>query len=286
LIMEKTGIAQMWLERPTTALKLGIYLNAVFALALVRHNLPYNPAAWKDIKKLLPRKLHRTEHHVALRSHTDLPRFMARLRAHRSQGSADFGMYPTTALYVEMVVLTGVRQSEARLAQWKEIDWDEKNWHVPPEHRKLKEGSPQKIRTVPITKPMLAILEEMQRRHPDHTKDDLIFPSQGGRPFSENRASCFVNGQLGWETKVDVHGFRNMLEDWGHANGKEQYLIQRQFDHAVKGAVPKAYSAVSRIESDDPTLEPRRKMMEEYAAYCIPPEPVADNKVVQLRKAQ
>ena len=282
--MEKTGLAQMWRERRSTALKLGIYLNAVFATAMVRHNLPYNPAAWRDIKRLLPRKVYKTEHFTAV-PYTDMARFMAHLRSHRSQGAADFGNHPTVALYVEMVALTGVRQSEVRLAQWKEVDWDKKNWNVPPEHRKLKESAPQKIRTVPITKPMVAILEEMQRRHPDHTPDDLIFPSQGGRPFYSGRATRFVNDQLGWETKIDVHGFRNTLQDWGNANGKEEYLIDRQFDHSSKGAVPKAYRAESRIESADPTLEPRRRMMEEYAAYCTPPEPVADN-IVQLRKAQ
>jgi integrase len=64
---------------------------------------------------------------------------------------------------LEFIILTGVRVSEARLATWEQFDLHTMIWNVPPENRKTGHLN-GKVRPVPITPPMLAVLKEMRRR--------------------------------------------------------------------------------------------------------------------------
>ena len=50
-------------------------------------------------------------------------------------------------------------------------------------------------------------------------------------------------------------------------------LVDRQFDHAPQGKVRQAYDSISRVLARDPTIEPRREMMEAWGAYCNRIEP-------------
>src|SRR5262249_23063275 len=77
---------------------------------------------------------------------------------------------PTVGFCAEFAILSGVRESEALLARWKEIDIPHMVWHVPPEHRKTGYRT-RAVRSIPLTKPMLAVLEEMQSRRKDQSDE-------------------------------------------------------------------------------------------------------------------
>ena len=170
------------------------------------------------------------------------------------------------------MILTGVRISEPRLARWREIDFTEMLWNVPPEH--LKTGPLfNKVRAIPITKPMLAVLDQMQLRRTDPSPDAFIFPS----PYT---GTAYTRIQVGralekikWKIKITPHGFRATLQAWAQASGYDPLLVDRQFDHAPLGSVRQAYDSVTRIWAIDPTIEPRREMMEAWGAYCNRIEP-------------
>ena len=113
-------------------------------------------------------------------------------------------------------------------------------WNVPPEH--LKTGPQfEKVRAVPITKPMLAVLQEMQRRRTDPSPDAFIFPSPyTGTAYariSVGRTLQTILKKVGWNIKITPHGFRATLEAWAQANGYDMLLVDRQFDHAPQGKV-------------------------------------------------
>jgi integrase len=186
------------------------------------------------------------------------------------------------------VILTGVRISEPRKARWREIDFNKKLWNVPPEH--LKTGPLfNKARAVPITKPMLAVLEEMQRRRTDPSPDALIFPSPykpGARYWrvgvgralekviSNARKVNKWNPQFtSHKIKITPHGFRATIEAWADAYGYEPKLYERQFDHAPQGKVRQSYDSITRPDAVDPTIERRREMMEKWGVYCDRIEP-------------
>jgi integrase len=84
---------------------------------------------------------------------------------------------PVSTLALDWLILTGVRCGEVVQATWKEINREQLIWTVPKEHTKAKKAD----RPIPITKSMRAVLDEMHKRHPDHSHDALIFPSEGTR---------------------------------------------------------------------------------------------------------
>jgi integrase len=273
-ILDKVGLREMWDEKRKSAEALLSHLGRIFSLAKVRCGLAANPAAWKDnLEHILSTKRHQRVPHASL-DYRDVGRLMDAVRRYENTGPGMSGR-PTSGLWLEFVILTGVRISEPRLARWREIDWDEMLWNVPPENRKTGHLF-NKVRAIPITKPMLAVLEEMQRRYPDASPDDFIFPS----PYTGASYARISVGRtlekLNWKTKITPHGFRATLQAWAQANSYDPLLVDRQFDHAPLGHVRQAYDSVSRILAADPTIDERRNMMEAWGAYCDRIEPVAE----------
>jgi integrase len=281
IILDEIGLREMWNEKRKKAETLRGHLERTFSLAKVECNLSANPAAWKDnLEHVLSSKRHKSVPHASL-DYRDVGRLMADVRAYKNHRR--WRPYqppqpgrPTSGLWLEFVILTGVRISEPRKARWREIDPIEMLWKVPPEH--LKTGPLfDKVRAVPITEPMLAVLQEMQRRRTDPSPDAFIFPSPyTGKAYSRNqigRTLQKILEKIGWKIKITPHGFRATLQAWALANGHEQLLVDRQFDHAPPGKVGQAYSDLTRELAVDPTIERRRKMMEAWGAYCNRIEP-------------
>jgi integrase len=280
---------QLWDTKFRTAEVIHCDLKNVFSFAIALnyfgHPAPKNPLLWKDLQHVLPdrRRTYQVKHHDSL-PFQDIPTFMLALRAYQDKsvrtnkgrsGTTRWQLHPTLALLVEWIVLTSVRVSEASEATWDEI----KDRHGP---RPVWAAVHHKIRTitklphyVPITKPMLAILDEMERRH-GAAPGKLIFPSpyrkNGGRPgrFDTNSPCNFVKDRMNVE-KVTAHGFRDTVLNWGIANGYPRDLLDLQIGHIPPGHVAKAYGR-------DPQVEARRAIMEAYGMYCALP-PAADNVV-------
>jgi integrase len=252
----------------------------MFDLAIARgYYRGENPAAWKGLQHILPSSsdVHRTEHHSSL-PYEDIGRFMQKLRAYKDPRGAGRGGRTTVSLAVEFVVLTGVRLNEVRSALWKEIDIEHMVWNVPPEH--LKTGHLfGKVRPVPITKPMLAVLEEAKKRRADQSPDAVLFPAKwtGDGLLHRENVSTFIRKQLGWETHVTIHGFRSSLRDWCRAKGFPAEYWDIQVDHVLGNKTSQSYG-------HNPLLEERRRMMEQWGEYCSKPapEPQTGDVVVNL----
>ena len=147
--------------------------------------------------------------------------------------------------------------------------------------------SGSKVRAIPITPPMLPVLAEMQRRNPDASADDPVFPTRdnGKRAYDERAMSSFVRRSLKRDDFVP-HGFRATLTSWAERFSENLVYVERQFDHLPAGRTPQSYSAVKRPQAADPTLEPRRQMMERWAAFCERTEPLPAEVVDIRRKAK
>ena len=280
IILDTVGLAKLWIEQHPTAQRLQSHLQRMFSLAIAkRYYRGDNPAAWKDhLEHVLPasKDVHNVTHRASL-PYKDIGRFMAHLRAWEDKSNRRQG-HTAMALLIEFIILTGVRMSEARLATWKQFDLATMIWNVPPEN--LKTGHLNgKVRSVPITPPMLAVLKEMQRRSIDHAHDALVFPSPHGGPLEQSSCSQFLRNTLKWKSpKIDVHGFRSTLVDWCRANEFPEHLIKRQLDHVIGGKVDQAYG-------HDQHIEERRAMMRLWGDYCAQPEPepaTGTDNVVQI----
>jgi integrase len=280
--LDTIGLRKLWESKHGTAEQLLSYLQRMFSLAIEEgycgNPKPSNPLDWEGLKHVLPdrKRVHKIEHHPALR-YQDAGRFMRDLRAYKDRSVRKTG-HPARALWLEFVVLTGVRVSEARLATWSEVrglNTPNPVWVVPAAHHKIGHIT-EKPHEIPVTKPMLAILDEMRRRHGDNP-NSLVFPSPYGlkhgkpRPFDVGSANTFIKGCLKWNVHITAHGFRSCVTDWAIANGYPEGLVDLQVGHLPRGKVAQAYRR-------DPLTEARRPMMEAWGVHCATP-PVADNVV-------
>jgi len=132
---------------------------------------------------------------------------------------------------------------------------------------------------VPITRPMLAVLEEMQRRRTDPSDDAFVFPSPyGDGKYNPGTILRFIKNSLKWPTKVTTHGFRTTLQGWARNDGWPMHLVKIQLDHFEE-------ELVETYGEQDDDWDQRRQMMEAWAVYCDRTEPYTDN-VVNLRKVK
>jgi integrase len=280
IILDTVGLRRLWVEKNPTAVHLHSFLKRIFSYAIaMKYYVGENPAAWRDHLEhaLLPSKdVHKVTHMPCL-AYRDAGLFMQMLRAYEDRSFRAMG-HPTVALWLEFVVLTGVRISEVRLATWSEINEKDMVWEVPPEHRKIGRIT-DKPHLVPITKAMWAVLEEMKRRNPDRTPDSLIFPSPRGggnrggnwtgtgQAFEVNTVARFIRESLKWETEITPHGFRSTLTDWCLAQKVwPDKFIALQVGHLPPGKVRQAYER-------DQMVNERRPMMEAWGEYCSRPAP-------------
>jgi integrase len=269
MLIEKFGLIDLYKNKTPTARNLRYHLSAIFALGIGPCQLVKNPAAWTEMKAWFGKisKNYKPVPHAAL-NYEKVGEFLERLRNYEASGGhgRPGRGKPNTALWLEFLILSGVRSGEVRQATWDEISKDGNDWHVPPEHRKTGHLT-DKVRTVPITKSMKDVLTEMRCRYPDAKGSDLIFPKQSGGKYTTQAMADQIK-LLKWDgAKITAHGFRNTITDWAEAYGKDLLLLERQFDHLPPG-VSKRYNSVVRKESADPGLKRRHILMEEWDAYC------------------
>ncbi len=141
---------------------------------------------------------------------------------------------------------TMVRPSEAAGACWKEIDFQNKLWHIPAERMKK-----NKAHTVPLTPQTLAILEEMKalNGHREH-----VFHS--ARTKSKHLNASTVNTVLkrhGYKDRLVAHGMRSIASTSLNEAGFDFDVVESALSHSDKNEVRAAYNRAEYIE--------RRKVM-------------------------
>jgi integrase len=279
-ILDTVGLRRLWMEQNPTAVHLHSFMKRMFSFAIAsKYYQGENPVAWVDrLEHVLPasKDVHKVTHCAAL-SYKDVGRFLEAIRRYEDRSIRKTG-HLTVTLLLEFVVLSGVRISEARLATWGEIDEGTAIWTVPPYREGHKVGDiTGEPHLVPITKPMWAVLREMQRRYPNPAPDALIFPSPRSAehvwhsgntrtPFDVGSVRLFISKSLKWNVDITTHGFRSTFLNWAKANGWSKELRDLQIGHLVRGKVDQAYET-------DPLVNQRRPMMEAWGEYCSAPAP-------------
>lgn len=258
--------------------ELRMHLQRAFDYAVVLEWRTTNPASKEILKGLKPEGYHKREGRPSL-AYTDAPRFVAALKERKNEGLGKKGRDLVTVPPLLFLVYTGVRTMEVRDAIWEEINWKEKLWDVPREHRKRGQTK-NEVRAIPISGPMLEVLEAQKKKYPGATEDDFIFPGgaeDGG--LGKGVLNEFIKNTLKWDVRITVHGFRATLNAWAKAQRPLYHpvFVKAQFDHLSKmsdddrdwlraSMADKHYS-----HSDiDPTIEgpgARREMTERYDAY-------------------
>lgn len=253
-------IEPLWKRIPVTAGRLRQRIEAVLDFSAVRgwraSDVP-NPARWSGhLEHILPQRLSTAIRHHAALPYAELPAFMSELQQRDG--------VPERAL--EFAILTAARSGEVMGARWREVDLDAGMWTIAAP--RMKAGQPHRV---PLSKTALALLESLPS---DGSSDSFVFTRAGGRALGKDsleRALARIR------PGVVPHGFRSCFRDWAAERTSFPYEVcERALAHVAGSRSSRAYA-----RSD--LLDERRRLMEQWAAFCHSSPAAASASVVPVR---
>jgi integrase len=255
------ALEPIWLTKPETASRVRGRIEAILDWARVRgyRESEANPARWRGhLDKLLPSKqeVRDVRHHAAL-PYTEVPAFMRELR--KREGVAERAL--------EFGILTAMRSSEFRGAEWRNINVDKKVWVT---RVKRTPANPIGEFRVPLSDAALAVLDQMPRI------GGYVFPGQRkDKPISDTSVRNVLR-DMGYQREdATPHGFRSCFTDWAaETTGVQNHVAEMALAHIISNKVEAAYRRGD-------LLEKRRPLMDAWADFCNRP-PVA--KIVPMRR--
>lgn len=248
-------VKPLWTTRAETAAKLRERLEEVLDAAtaggLRQGN---NPARWRGhLSHFLPRRVKlQRGHHPAL-PYESVPQFMADLA----------GRQGVSARALEWTLLTASRETMTLEMRRGEVDPEAKVWTIPGERMKTAADF-----RVPVSAPALAVLKAVLP--PEGHASDLVFPgARPGRPLS-NAAMDMLMREVA--PGYVPHGLRSTFRDWaGDETDYPRELAEEALAHAVGDETERAYRRRD-------ALERRRRLMDDWGAYCVRLLPPADEE--------
>ena len=247
-VVDENTKGKLWYVKTETAKRLLGRIKTVLDYATVNeYRSGTNPAQWTGYLSTQlpsPKKLQKKEHHPAV-PYEQIGDFMSKLRANES----------LSAKALQYLILTAVRSGSVRLAEWKEIDFEQGLWTIPAEHTKARQEH-----RVPLQPQAINLLKSI----PKMAGSNLIFPSRKNTPLSDMAFSQLMRGmrERGELTVEAVpHGFRSTFRDWAAERTAYPDEIRKAASgHTVGDSVKEAYQRTD-------LLEKRRRLMNEWANY-------------------
>ncbi len=130
------------------------------------------------------------------------------------------------------------RPGNVRLAEWDEIDWDNKLWIIPA--HKMKTGEQH---TVPLSDQLLEILT--LAKHYRQGGSYIFYSNRNtNAPMSDVTLGKALRTTIGYSNnRIVPHGFRAMFSTIAHEqSGFSSDIIEVQFAHKVGSKVAQAYN--------------------------------------------
>lgn len=160
---------------------------------------------------------------------------------------------PLTRLALQLMALTFVRTSELIGARWDEIDLNKRLWRIPADRMKMK--TPH---IVPLSNQSIIVLNQIKKISGGNL---LLFPGERreGKSMSNNTI-LYAIYRMGYHSRMTGHGFRGVASTILHEQGYLHDHIELQLAHSKRNAVSAAYDHAVY-------LEPRAKMMQDWADY-------------------
>lgn len=210
----------------------------VFRYAVITGRVKYNPAP--DLAGAMNKP--EAKHFPFLREN-EIPDFVKALNNY--QGSK------VTKYATQLLMLTGVRTVELRLAEWSEFDFENALWEIPKE--RMKKRRPH---LVPLSPQVLEILGKLQVITGNYP---ILFPGRNDarKPISEASINKVI-AKIGYKGRLTGHGFRHMMSTILHEKGFDSAWIELQLAHVDKNSIRGIYNHALYLEG-------RRIMLNFYA---------------------
>ena len=229
----------IWVDKNETARRVKQRVGTVMKWAIAQGFRSDDPTL--ALNQVLPKQNRKPKHRASL-PYTEVTECLNVIKNSDAMLS--------TKLAIELLVLTATRSGEVRLADWSEIDFDNKTWCIPAERMKMKEEH-----VIPLSDRAVHILKEARALG----NYGLIFPGmRAKRPMSDMTMSKLIK-ELGYP--VDIHGFRTSFRTWVQEQTNTAHEVaERALAHKTTNKVEAAYA-----RSD--LFEKRRKLMDAWASY-------------------
>ena len=158
-----------------------------------------------------------------------------------------------TKLAIKIILHTGIRSGELRLATWSEIDYQNSLWTIPKEHTKQDE-----IMRIHLTEPVKAMFKELQSA----SKSNFVLSAKQDAPLSPKALSRAINriqervGILHW-TAHDLR--RSFCTQLGETLHIDPVVIEKCLGHKM----PKIMATYNRNEM----LHQRKEALYKWSQY-------------------
>lgn len=185
------------------------------------------------------------KHRPAMKA-SELPDFFKALQTYTGE--------ERTVLAIRLVMHTMVRTSEARLAEWAEIDLDgdEPVWCIPAGRMKMRNEH-----IVPLTPQAVAILRRLKKFS---GTSKLVFPATTREGVISQNTLIYGLYRMGYHSRATVHGFRGTASTVLNEQGFNSDWIEAQLAHTDRDEVRSAYNSARWLSG-------RRKMLEWWSDF-------------------
>ena len=254
----------IWETKCETAARLRGRIERILARATVEgHRNGANPASWRGhLQEALPARSEvQPVQHFRAMEFRDLPAFMTELCQIDTVG----------AVALRFLILTAARSGEVLGAQWSEIDWTEKTWTVPAIRAKT-----NRDHVIPLSTGALAALREVEPLC--GVSGDFVFPGSKGGGLWPMTLLFLLQRRM--NRAVTVHGFRSSFRDWcGDEADIPRELAEQSLAHTIRDTTERAYRRKTAVER-------RRKGMQAWCDYCLPPAPTEVVNIEEVRRGR
>jgi integrase len=216
-----------------------------------------NPARWAGyLSEIFPKRaaVRKIRHHPAL-PYTELPSFMRLLEATSTIGN----------WVMRFLILTATRTTEARAAEWCEIDMEQMLWKIPED--RMKASRPHRI---PLSEPAMDLLRYMKALNDaESAPSQYVFP---GRTLGSYPSEPVMLNALKRMGRSDIvpHGFRSTFRDFiAERTTFPREVAEAALAHKLRDKTEAAYQRGD-------FLEKRREMMDAWGAYCMSGPEIVD----------
>ncbi|PQM26617.1 integrase [Sphingopyxis lindanitolerans] len=242
-------LTPIWQEIPETARQVRNRICAVLDYAHAKGwRSSEAPSGHGSLKagRGLPRQVKERANRKAM-PYVAVPAFMVAL-----QHKPSFGR-----LALELLILTGVRSQEVRLATWAEFDREARLWTIPADHMKR-----SKTHMTPLSDAALAVLARAAAFR--RAGSDVVFPGVAGKPMSDMTLLKVLRDM---SEPYHVHGFRSAFTDWAANEGFADAVVEAALAHKTPDAVQAAYRRTTYLGTPDKPGA-RVMLMTAWGRYC------------------
>ena len=163
---------------------------------------------------------------------------------------ANSGANEVVKACLRFVILTACRSGEARGATWDEIDFEAREWRIPPE--RMKGGVEHRV---PLTVESSRVLGSVRGLH-----DRLVFPSTT-RGVMHDATLGKVLKRAGID--CSVHGYRSSFRTWAMEEANvTRDVAELALAHQIGSSVERSYARGTMYRA-------RAELMSDWAAYCL-----------------